>query len=172
MNKKKNKKLWIIVGLIVLFIALAMGIFKMGSGKKEYVVGKDITIDEINEFYDTYYNINFNALYQRYYFYVQDGKHFFYHEKREKKNDYGPLNEEDITESGTIELDDETWNAFFEYLKDGTIIKRQESDEDGDAGPWYYLYWDKDKGEIQEYHFVSYGREKEFEQFCISLKGE
>ena len=166
-GKRKTITILFASVLVVLFVVIAMiNIF----GKKEYVVGKDIKADDITEFYDTYYNMNFNALYQRYYFYAKDGKHYFYHEKRERKNDYGPLDEKDITESGTIELSDEEWNAFFEYIKDGTVIAREESADTGDSGPWYYLYWNKDKGNIQQFSFVSYEKKNEFEQFCLSLK--
>ena len=167
-GKRKTITILFASVLVVLFVVIAMiNIF----GKKEYVVGKDIKADDITEFYDTYYNMNFNALYQRYYFYVKDGKHYFYHEKRERKNDYCPLDEKDITESGTIELSDEEWDTFFEYIKDGTVIAREESADTGDSGPWYYLYWNKDKGNIQQFSFVSYEKKNEFEQFCRSLKG-
>ena len=168
MNRKRKTMIIVFASiLIILFTVIAM--INMFD-KKEYLVGKDIKADDITEFYDTYYNMNYNALYQRYYFYAEDGKHYFYHEKRERKDDYGPLNEEDITESGTIELTDEQWNTFFEYMKDGTVIARQESADTGDSGPWYYLYWKKDKGNIQQFSFVSYDKEKQFEQFCLSLK--
>ena len=171
MSKKSINKLFIPVIIVVLLILLI--VFTMTNlSKKEYVVGKDIGINQITEFYDTYYNMNFNAKYQRYYFYVKDGKYYFYHEKREKIDDYGPLEEEDITEFGTKELSQEEWQTFFDYLKDGTVIARQESITTGDKGPWYYLYWDKDKGNIQQYSFASYEKQKAFEEYCVSLKNQ
>ena len=159
-------------GAAVVAALLLIAVVMLGCGKKTYTVGKNVSIDDITDFYYTYENINFNALSQRCHFYREDGKYLFYHEKREKPNQYGPLTEEDITESGTVELSAEQWNAFFDCIKDGTVIKREESAITGDSGPWYYLYWKNDKGEIQQYSFVSYERELEFKEFCESLKAQ
>ena len=57
--------------------------------KSEYTVGTDVRQADVTEFYYTYENINYNACYLRYRFYVEDGKYYFYHEARERKDDYG-----------------------------------------------------------------------------------
>ena len=54
---------------------------------KQMIVGTDIGLDEITDFYYTEENINYDAYYQRYRFYVEDGKHLFFHETRERKDD-------------------------------------------------------------------------------------
>ena len=55
--------------------------------KSSFTVGADIRQNEITEFYYTYENINFNAFYQRYRFYTEGGKYWFYHETRQREND-------------------------------------------------------------------------------------
>ena len=80
----------------------------------EKIVGKNIGIDEISEFYYTYDNINYNAFYQVYHFYVEEGRHMFFHETRQVEDGYGPATEKDTVKSGTIELSDEQWEEFFD----------------------------------------------------------
>ena len=155
------KKKTIIVGTLA-------GILLSGC-KSEYIVGKDIKADDLTEFYYTYSNINFNAFYQRYHFFVENGKHMFFHETRERENDYGPTTEKDTTLTGTFELTDEECNAFFDFLKDGTVIKRKSDTGSGDSGPWMYLYWKNDKSEMQEFEFASYGIQQSFKSFCEDL---
>ena len=135
----------------------------------EKIVGKNIGIDEISEFYYTYDNINYNAFYQRYHFYVEEGRHMFFHETRQVEDGYGPATEKDTVKSGTIELSDEQWEEFFGFLKEGTVRKREESLEDGDSGPWFYLYWKGDRSEYQEFSFASYEKRLAFEAFCEQL---
>lgn len=86
-----------------------------------------------------------------------------------RKNDYSWLTEADTTKSGTIELTEEEWREFFEFLDGGTVKDREESSASGDSGPWYYLYWKGDKGKCQEFSFISYEKEKEFETYCRGL---
>ena len=143
-----------------------MSLTDLVSGKK--TVGKDILSDDITDFYYTYDTSTYPPEFQRYRFYVEDGRYYFYHEKRE--GDHWPLREEDITISGTKELTQEEWDTFFTYLSGGTVQKRNDDVVDGDAGPWLYLYWTNDHGKVQEFSFVSWGDEKEFEQYCIALK--
>ena len=90
-----------------------------------------------------------------------------YHEKRE--GDTWPLTEKHITVSGTIELTDEQWNTFWEYIKGGTVQSRTENLDDGDDGPWLYLYWLRDPDDFQEFSFDDYGKVLDFEDFCYSL---
>ena len=137
--------------------------------KREFTVGTDIRQENISEFYDTYENINYNAFYQRYRFYTEDGKYYFYHETRQRENDYGPATEEDITAKGTVELTQAQWAEFFAYLKDGTVVKRGASADAGSRGPWLYLYWKDDRAEYQQFSFDAPGREKAFEEFCAEL---
>ncbi|MBQ1300502.1 MAG: hypothetical protein IIY25_05280, partial [Erysipelotrichaceae bacterium] len=119
------------------------------SGEK--TVGRDIKIDDITEFYYTYSSSTNPPDYQRYRFYVDDGKYMFYHEAR--KGDHWPLTEDDITVSGKVELTEEQWKEFFGLLNNGKVKKREENLESGDPGPWLYLYWKKDGGEVQEFSF-------------------
>ena len=133
-----------------------------------YIVGTDIRIEDISDFYYTYDNINYMANYLRYRFFAEDGKHFFYYEKREK-DDYGPTTEDDITAVGTLELSDREWASFFAFLKNGTVRKRRESDETGDSGPWTYLYWSGDRSEYQDYSFPSQSAQTAFEEYCRAL---
>ena len=142
---------------------------KVSLLSKMYVVGTDIKMDDINDFYYTEENINYDAYYQRYRFYVEDGKHFFFNETRERKDDYGPCTEQDTTQIGTIELTDDQWRQFCDLVSGGTVKAREESADSGDSGPWLYLYWTNDKSKYQKFSFGSYGDEKAFEEFCLSL---
>lgn len=137
---------------------------------KQIIVGKDISLDDITEFYFTYASSTYPPDYQRYYFYAENDKHYFYHETRE--GDVFPLTEEYITVSGTKELSEDEWNTFFEFLKDGIVQRRQESDETGDSGPWMYLYWKRDKSEYQEFIFRDWDTQTLFEDYCVNLKQE
>ncbi len=139
--------------------------------KKYMVVGKDISKEDIEDFYYTKYHMDYLAEYQRYRFYVEDGKNYFYHERREK-DDYGPLTEEDITESGIRELTDKEWKRFYRILKNGTVKKRTESTETGSEGPWTYIYWKKDRSIYQEYAFPSVQAEGMFVEYCEKLAGD
>lgn len=132
------------------------------------IVGTDIALDDITEFYDTYASSTFPPEYQRYRFYVEAGRYMFYHEQRE--GDHFPLTEEDITVSGSKELTKEEKETFFGFLKDGTVTERQESLDAGDSGPWRYLYWDGDEDRYQEFSFETWDKAGSFEDFCIQLK--
>ena len=135
-------------------------------------VGIDIQMEDITDFYYTEENINYGAYYQRYRFYVEEGKHIFSHETRERKDDYGPCTEEDTTLAGTIELSDDQWSRLAEIVSGGTVKAREDSAESGETGPWLYLYWNGDKGKYQQFSFDSYGTQAEFEKFCLSLVQE
>lgn len=152
----------------IVLILCCILLWNLGGCKKEMIVGKDIKKEDITEFYDTYSTSTFPPEYQRYYFYVKDGKPYFYHEKRE--GEVWPLTEEYATEKGTKELTQEEWDTFYSLISNGVVKEREESVTSGDSGPWFYLYWKNDKGKYQEYSFETYAKEKEFEQFCIELK--
>lgn len=130
-------------------------------------VGKGIGINDVTEFYYTYASSTFPPQYQRYRFFMEGGKRYFYHEKRE--GNVFPLTEAHITVSGTAELTETDWKRFFGFLEGGTVKKREENVTSGDAGPWLYLYWNGDNGCVQEFSFASYGKLSEFEAYCAEL---
>ncbi len=138
-----------------------------GCGKKEYVVGNDIKKEEINDFYWTVSTSTFPPHFQRYRFYVDDGKPYFYHETRD--GDHFPLYEEDVIVSGTRELPAEEFDKFIESVSGGTVKAREESTETGDSGPWTYLYWENDKDNIQQFSFANRSKEIAFEELCAEL---
>ena len=150
--------------------ALAVLLFTGCSGEK--TVGKDVRIGDVTDFYYTYENINYNAVYQRYRFFTADGEYRFFHERRERPGDYGPTSEEDTVASGTVTLTEEEWNAFFDCLKDGTVRDRSDSAESGGSGPWTYLYWKKDRGVCQEFSFASAEARSAFEELSEKLAGK
>ncbi len=163
----------IILGLIFIVVLSACSVkedtAEMLSLGKEKTVGKDIQMEDITDFYYTEENINYGAYYQRYRFYVEEGKHMFFHETRERKDDYGPCTEEDTTKIGTLELTDDQWSQFYDFVNGGIVTAREDSADAGGTGPWLYLYWTNDKGVYQQFSFESYDTEARFEDFCISL---
>lgn len=124
----------------------------------------DPMFDGFTDFYYTYDASTDPPFYQRYRFYAEDGEHFFYHETREGGG--WPQTEEDITASGTVKLPEEEWKTFFRYLEGGTITEPEIRDEDGDAGPWTYIY--RGNGQ-EEYEFPSYAARLAFEEYCKGL---
>ncbi|MBP5660552.1 MAG: hypothetical protein J6X08_04385 [Lachnospiraceae bacterium] len=166
----------LVVFLSILLCALSLAGCTSGEDsnvklfQKTFVVGKDIERYNISEFYYTYENINYDAFYQRYHVYKTDyGTPYFTHITRERKNDYGPTTPEDTVKSGTIEMTDEQWKKFYELISGGTVAERKDTADSGDSGPWYYLYWDKDKEKYREYTFESPAAEKALEEFFVSL---
>ncbi len=143
--------------------------FMFGKAKKEKIVGKDIRKEDISDFYYTVENINFNAFYQRYRFYTEDGKYMFFHESRRRENRYGPTTEDDVTLTGTIELEPDQWDEFYGFVEDGIVRDREDAADSGGSGPWLYLYWQGDKSRFQEFSFESYGKRESFEEFCVLL---
>ena len=147
---------------------LAVFLSNVLTDSNEKTVGTDIAYDDITDFYYTYDASTDPPEYQRYRFYVEDVKKLFYYETREGGG--WPQTEEDITISGTVDLKEEEWAAFCGCIEDGTVRKREENLEDGDAGPWLYLYWNGDRGELQEFSFASREEQADFEFFCEMLK--
>ena len=139
------------------------------KSRGETVTNRKIPLDDITEFYYTYENINFNAAFQRYHFYREDGKYMFQHETRERPGKYGPTTEEDITVSGTLELTADEWKDFLVFLKNGTVSARNDARESGSSGPWMFLYWKNDKGKYQVFEFPDYAAKTQFEQYCSAL---
>ena len=143
-------------------------IASLAGGRSEWVVGEDIRFDDITDFYYTYDASTNPPFWQRYRFYVEDGRTLFYHETRESDN--WPQTEADITVCGTLELSDAQADAFHSLLAGGTVRGREEALDTGDAGPWLYLYWEGDPGDIQEFSFPSWERQAAFEDFCEGLR--
>ena len=134
------------------------------------ISGISISFGDITDFYYTYDWVGYNATYQRYRFYTEDGQYLFYHETRKIDDDYGWASEADVTASGTLSLSVYEWSDFLDYLTNGSATEPEDSVEDGDSGPWMYLsYRSGDIIERKEYHFVSADRRLSFEEFCRSL---
>ena len=157
--------------LSVLFLALTLIWAEKPAAAASFEdqsVGIDIPFEDITDFYYTYDATFYPPIYQRYRFYTEDGKRYFYHETRDSEN--WPQTEEDITCSGTAELSDEQWTEFCSLLEGGIARVREEVLDDGDAGPWLFVYWRGGEEEGREFHFKPAGRVLAFEEFCAGLK--
>ena len=155
----------------VLFLALALTWAEKpvaAAASTDKAVGIDIPLEDITDFYYTLDASTAPPHYQRYRFYTEDEKHYFYHETREGGG--WPQTEADITCSGTSELTDAQWAEFCALLQDGIARAREESLVDGDAGPWLFVYWRGGEEEGREFHFVPAGGVMAFEEFCAGLK--
>ena len=60
-----------------------------GALLNEKIEGTKVHLGDVNDFYYTYEWVGYNAEYQRYRFFVEDGKYKFYHEARKIEGDYG-----------------------------------------------------------------------------------
>ena len=152
--------------LLILFALLLCVPLCMAEGPM--IAREDIGIEDITEFYYTYDSSADPPEYQRYRFHAEGGRYFFFHEKRE--GDDWPLTEDDASVSGTLELSENEWILFWQLLSGGKVRNRKESLDDGDAGPWLYLYWKGDQGICQEFSFPSWAALTAFESFCEELK--
>ena len=159
---------------IMIFAAFAAALlaFVAGTGTlcraRQATVGTDVAMGDVTDFDYTYSSSTYPPHYQRYRFYKEDGAYKFFHETRE--GDHFPLTEADATVSETTELSGDQWSDFLVLLVGGRAVARQEHLEDGDSGPWLYLYWTGDQGDIQEFSFVSYDTRLAFESLCESLR--
>ena len=151
--------------LLIIFITLLVGCTMF---ERKFVVGKDISNKDINEFYYTYSTSTDPAVYQRYHFYKENDQYYFFHEYRE--GSAFPLTEQYTKESGKVLLDNDKIDKFFKFIENGVVTKRKENTDSGSSGPWLYIYWKNDKGKYQVFDFESYSKLKEFEEFCVSLK--
>ena len=159
------KRLLSALTALVLFLTAGCASASLLPG--EMVVGDDIACEELTDFYYTYDASTNPPHYQRYRFYVEDGKRYFYHETREGGG--WPQTEEDITRSGTSELTDAQWTTFCDLLNGGTACRREEYLDSGDAGPWLFIYWNGGEEEGREFAFASCAEEAAFEEFCAAL---
>ncbi len=151
---------------LLLFAVLLLCGLAAGS-RAEMTAGTDITPEDVTDFYYTCSASTDPPFYLRYRFCVEDGKRLFYHEIREGGG--WPQTEENITLSGTVELTETDWAAFFACIRGGKVSTRSDELQDGDSGPWMYLYWTGDKGQYQEFSFASLGKRLEFEELCSRL---
>ena len=151
---------------ITVFLALLLCALT-GCAQAEYVVDKDISMGDITEFYYTVDAPLAVSSYLRYRIHAEDGKMLLFHESRQ--GGAWPLTEEHAVFSGTVELTDEDWQALYGCLRGGAVKRRSDDIIDGDSGPWMYLYWAGDEGEIQEFSFASYEKQVEFESLCSRL---
>ncbi len=133
----------------------------------DFIVGKDISFEDIFDFYYTYDASTASPHYQRYRFYAEDGKRWFAHETREGGG--WPQTEADITRSGTVKLTEGQWAAFCDLLSGGTARRREESLDDGDAGPWLFIYWHGGEAEGRAFSFEPAGNLLAFEEYCDAL---
>ena len=138
------------------------------SSAKEYVVGKDIAVKDIREFYYTIDASTNPPEFQRYRFTNNEGKYYFYHEKREGNT--WPLIEKHITVSGTVELNDKQWTDFYACVDKGKVTKREDNANSGGRGPWLFFYWTKDNKIYQVFNFASLEQKQAFEKLCLNLK--
>ena len=150
--------------------AIILVISPMNPFARTMTVGKDISIGDVTDFYYTYSTSTNPPEFQRYRFYLKEGKPTFYHEKREGNR--WPLTEQDVTVSGGRQLSEQEWVEFFDALKGGTVRNREEHTESGGSGPWLFLYWKGDRSKCQEFSFANYGARQAFESLCSRLKGE
>ena len=155
--------------LSVLLLAIAfMGTEGLAAaGPEDKIIGIDVEFKDITDFYYTYDASTAPPHYQRYRFYAEEGKHYFYHETREGGT--WPQSEEDITLSGTVELTDFQWTAFCYLLQGGTASGREENLNDGDAGPWLYIYWKDGEAQGHAFSFDPPETVLAFEEFCAVL---
>ena len=151
---------------LLLFIALLM--VSPGLAEDMFVVGEDITLEDVTEFYYTYDSSAFPPDYQRYRFYTEDGRYYFCHEKRE--GDHWPLTEDDVTVTGILELSAEEWSLFWQYLNGGKVRNPEDNLLDGDDGPWLFLYWKGDRDTYREFSFPTWQVRLAFESWCDELK--
>ena len=144
-----------------------IAIFITACGMKTKVVGKDIKNESVSDFYYTEENINFDAYYLRYRFYLEDNTPMFFFERRERPGDYGPTTEEDAVEKGTLELSEEEWKSFLNTIEGGAVRKREEDVSSGSTGPWMFLYWANKDG---SFTFENAEKQEAFLMLCEELK--
>lgn len=139
--------------------------FICGFCKK--TVGRQIKLCQIQQLIYTKSSSSLPCVYQRFHFLKEDERKRFHYVY--KTGNHWPLKDEDIVDSGTIDLSDQQWMQLTECLKGGTVSKKEKSVDSGDAGPWLTLYWDNDRGMNQTYSFSSLDDLHQFEQFCHLL---
>ncbi len=168
MAKASTRKRSMII-LIAAVLVLAAVLIIRGDRimRRTFIVGKNIKESDIKEFWYTVDASTDPPRFERFRFYEEGGKHWFYCEQRQ--GDHWPLTEADVSLSGSVELTAEQWLDLFALLSGGRVVKRTENLESGDAGPWLFLYWSRDGGKYQEFSFASGADRKAFEIFAGDL---
>ncbi|MBQ8136999.1 MAG: hypothetical protein IJ174_06160 [Clostridia bacterium] len=138
------------------------------AGKK--TVGAELDASSVTDFYYTIDGSYFPPFYQRYRFFTDVGKRFFFHETREGGS--WPQTEENTTRTGLVELTDAEWEAFLDLIRGGDAKVREEHLEDGDDGPWMYVYFIGGEADGREFQFASLEKRFAFEAFCEALREE
>ena len=131
-------------------------------------LGEDIPPEAVTDFYYTLDASTDPPHYQRYRFYADGDRRFFFHETREGNS--WPLEEEDVTVFGTLELDSAQWEAFCALLWEGTAQRREASADTGDEGPWMYIYFAGGETEGRRFSFASPGLQAAFRTLCEELR--
>ena len=121
-------------GRFCFLLLLVLMLFCLAYAQAESAVGTEIGPEDITDFYYTVDASVYPPFYQRYRFWQEDGKKWFFHETRQGEE--WPLTEEHTVFSGTLEMSPENWSAFFSCLEGGTVRERSEEVLDGDSGPW------------------------------------
>ena len=140
------------------------------SAGREMTIGAELDENRVTDFYYTFDASYYPPYYQRYRFYTDAGKGFFFHETRQGGS--WPQTEADTTDIGCTELTDDQWNAFLDLIRDGTARIREEHLEDGDAGPWMYVYFTGGEKDGREFEFATVEKRFAFEAFCEALRAE
>ena len=166
-NHKRKENNTMSKGFFIVIIIAAVVLLIVLFANKDLTVGADITAEEVTEFVYTLASSTYPPDYQRYRFYEESGRYWFWHEKREGNK--FPLTESDITVSGTLELSEAEWAAFLGCLEGGKVQKRSENTETGRSGPALYLYWTGDRSKYQQFSFSSLSAQTSFEEFCAKL---
>ena len=165
------RRFWPVFCVMLLLLApFARGEGPSPAPKGDMAVGTDIGFSAVTDFYYTYETSTAVSQYQRYRFYVENGERFFYHETRAGGS--WPQTEEDITVRGTVALTQDQWDAFCDLIRGGTASPRTESLDDGDFGPWLFIYWAGGEAQGREFSFKTMEKRSEFEEFCAALRGE
>lgn len=149
-------------------LALALCVLAPGA-RAEAVVGADIAMEDIAEFYYTIDAPLAESFTLRYRLYTENGEKRLYHETRQ--GGAWPQTEEDTVFSGTAALTDADWEALCDCLRDGYVKSDDGELNDGDDGPWMYLRWTGDGGESRAFEFASIERQAGFEALCSRLAG-
>lgn len=162
----KIKRQTIMIGIICI-LAVVFVVYHFMMKDKVLIVGKDIRIEDINEFYYTDARSTNPPYYQRYHFYQEDNEYYFYYEKRTGNS--WPLREDDITLANTMKLSPLKREEFISYLMDGKVYKRDINNEAGNTNPAMYLYSKNDKSKYQVFEFTSIDMYRSFIDYCETL---
>ena len=69
----------------------------------------------------------------------------------------------------TVNFFQEEWDEFCSFLEGGHVKKEDDEPIDGDDGPWFTLYWKRDRSEFRDFSFAAYDAQVSFENYCAEL---